>query len=103
MKVIAIIATYLVVLLTTIAYAQYPETIERAEELSIQQGKPILLEFFREDCEYCQLAAREKESKGAIIEAYKTVVRLLVNIKKEVGVELTRQDKVGNHFPVFFL
>jgi len=44
-----ILTLSIIFLLTGSTFAQTPTTFEEAKELSIQQNKPILLEFFRED------------------------------------------------------
>ncbi len=45
-----IIATLtLTALAASSAQAQKPESLEQARQLSIQQGKPLLLEFYHDD------------------------------------------------------
>jgi len=49
MKKIAVFALILFSINVGISSAQKPETFEEAKALSANQGKPILLEFFRDD------------------------------------------------------
>ncbi len=49
MKKIATIAFGLIGICTGMSNAQNPSTFEQAKALSAQQGKPLLLEFFRDE------------------------------------------------------
>lgn len=49
MKKIATFAFGLIGICAGMANAQNPETFEQAKALSAQQGKPLLLEFFRDE------------------------------------------------------
>jgi len=49
MKKTAVFIFILISVYVGISNAQKPETFEEAKTLSASQGKPILLEFFRDD------------------------------------------------------
>jgi tetratricopeptide (TPR) repeat protein len=84
-------------------YAEDPETFSQAQALSRDTNKPILLEFFRKDCEYCQKAADEAERLGIVKNALQTVVHLSLNVREDKGRALSENYFVGNTFPVFIL
>jgi tetratricopeptide (TPR) repeat protein len=75
------------------------EAKKEAERLN----RPILIEFFHDDCEYCSLAAREAESEPLVKIALNTVVNLAVNIASEGAAPLIAQYQPGASFPVFIL
>ena len=45
----------------TIAISGDVKSFEEAKRLSVQQNKPILLEFYKDDCEYCSQAAQDAD------------------------------------------
>jgi|GEM_PF-2308357 len=49
MKLICLLLAILVVVLALPCVAQSPQSFEEAKQLSIEQNKPLLLEFFREE------------------------------------------------------
>jgi len=71
--------------------------------LSAETGKPVLLEFLREDCEFCEMASREAETDDAVRAALKSVVHQLVNVLDTEGREIARKYRVGTTYPVFVL
>jgi tetratricopeptide (TPR) repeat protein len=87
----------------SLAAAQQPETFEQAKALSVKLGKPILLKFVHEDCEYCDEAEREAQTVDEIKNALKSVVYLSIDINEGEGVELSEKYKAGINFPVFIL
>lgn len=97
-----ILTLSIILLLTVLSFAQSPTAFDEAKELSIQQNKPILLEFFREDWEYCELAAREVESEEVVISALKDVIHLPLNVKKG-GEKLGGLYHAGPYYPLFVL
>lgn len=86
-----------------LAAAEQPETFEQAKALSAGLGKPILLKFVHEDCEYCDEAEREAQTVDEIKDALKSVVYLSIDINEGEGIELSEKYKAGINFPVFIL
>jgi len=81
------------------------ETISFADAsaLSKSQNKPILMEFFRSDCEYCQEAAVEAKKSAIMKEALKSVIHMPVNVREGEGFDLSDKYRVGMTYPVFIL
>jgi thioredoxin-related protein len=78
-------------------------TFAEAKTLSTQSGKPILLEFFKDDCEFCSQAAQDAINRSDIKQALNQVVHFTINFKQGEGIELAKKYTVGIYFPVFFL
>lgn len=83
--------------------ASEPKTFAEAKTLSAQSGKPILLEFFKEDCEYCSQAAQDAINRDDIKRALGQVVHFTLDFKHGEGVEISKKYTIGIYFPVFFL
>jgi len=83
--------------------ASEPKTFAEAKTLSVQSGKPILLEFYKEDCEFCSQAAQDAIKRDDIKRALGQVVHFTLNFKQGEGVELAKKYTIGIYFPVFFL
>jgi len=83
--------------------ASEPKTFAEAKALSAQSSKPILLEFYKDDCEYCSQAAQDAINRDDIKRALAQVVHFTLNFKKGEGVELAKRYTTGIYFPVFFL
>ncbi len=49
MKAVRILSAIILLVAVGVVYAQSPESLDEAKELSVQQDKPVLIEFFRED------------------------------------------------------
>lgn len=79
------------------------ESFEESKSESAKTGKPILLEFLREDCEFCELASREAETDDAVRSALQSVVHQLVNVLDTEGRVLAKEYHVGTTYPVFVL
>jgi thioredoxin-related protein len=79
------------------------ESLEKSKIQSASTGKPILLEFMREDCEFCELASREAETDPSVRAALRSVVHQLVNVLDTEGKELAKEYHVGTTYPVFVL
>lgn len=83
--------------------AQENLSLDEAKLESARTGLPILIEFVREGCEYCEKAERESRSNPDIIEALKKVVHPTINVAFSDGHELSKKYKVGYTYPVFIL
>jgi tetratricopeptide (TPR) repeat protein len=83
--------------------AQNPTTFDQAKHISGQTNKPILLEFFQPDCEFCQLASSDFASNDSILALLKSVVYLSLDVNSGEGDSLSRSYYVENTFPVFVL
>jgi len=78
-------------------------TLAEAKQLSTQTGKPILLEFFHDDCEYCDQAARDAETDASLKLAFARVVLFKLSVLQGQGTALAATYKVGDYYPVFIL
>jgi len=79
------------------------KTFAEAKTLSAQSGKPILLEFFKDDCEFCSQAAQDAINRSDIKQALDQVIHFTLNFKHGEGIELSKKFTIGIYFPVFFL
>jgi tetratricopeptide (TPR) repeat protein len=89
--------------LAGLVLAQTPATQEQAKTMANQTNKPILLEFFQPDCEFCQLAARDLASNDSILTLLKSVVYLSLDVNSTEGERLSKLYYVDITFPVFIL
>jgi tetratricopeptide (TPR) repeat protein len=99
----ALILTLATLMVCASALAAEIESIQQATRLSAQQGKPLLLEFYRSDCEYCERSEREAEQNSMVQAALRKVVHYHVNVKEGEGPELKERYQVGYTYPVFVL
>jgi len=76
---------------------------EAARQEAARSSKPILLEFYRSDCEHCQQAATELQGNPELKTALARVIYLPVNVLIDEGPELAKRYKIGDTFPVFIL
>jgi thioredoxin-related protein len=97
------VITLIVIVIFSGAMAQIPTTLDQAKTLSRKTNKPILLEFFQPDCEYCQLAAHDFASNDTILEILKSVVYLPFDVNTDEGDRISKSYYVANTFPVFVL
>lgn len=79
------------------------ETLAQAKQLSAETGKPILLQFYHDDCEYCDQAARDAETDASLKLAFERVVHLRLGVLQSPGTALAANYKVGDYYPVFIL
>jgi len=86
-----------------LATAEKVETFDQAKALSLQTGKPILIEFTRSGCDYCDKAARDKQSNQMIKQAFGSVVHFILNAREDEGLILSRKYYIGVYFPLFIL
>jgi thioredoxin-related protein len=93
----------LLALPTAQALAGAYQEIEEAKARASQNGKTILLEFIRDDCEYCQLAASEAETDQEVQNALNWVEYVSINVLQGDGIKLKEDYKVGITYPVFIL
>jgi thioredoxin-related protein len=99
-------AIFAFVMLTAFSgYILAEETISltEAKALSKKENKPLLMEFYRSDCEYCQKAAEEAETSDIMKNALQTVVHVPLNVREGEGVDLAEEYRVGMTYPVFIL
>lgn len=96
-------AVFITILTATISLAQIPENLERAKALSNSDGKQILIEFYRPDCEYCQLAAHDAATVDSIKSLLSQIIHLPVDVTSESGAKLVTPYYVGDTFPLFVL
>jgi len=85
------------------AHAEKAETLLQAKALSARTGKPILFEFNRDDCEYCQQAARDEDSVESMKKALTRVVHFPVSVLLGEGTTLSETYHIGFYYPVFIL
>jgi thioredoxin-related protein len=78
-------------------------TFVEAKQLSVQTGKLILLEFFHDNCEYCDQAARDSEADTSLQLAFARVVLLKLSVLQGQGASLASTYRVGDYYPVFVL
>ncbi|MBN2055136.1 thioredoxin family protein [bacterium] len=79
-----------------------PKTFEEARALAGAEGRPLLIKFAADDCDYCDRAAREA-GQEAFRRALDQVIYLPLNVDHGEGVELARQYDTGALYPVFIL
>ncbi len=74
-----------------------------AKRAAAQSGQKILLEFYRESCEFCHKADEEFSKNPQVRAALDNVVHLKLNAREGEGYELAPKYKIGYSFPVFIL
>jgi tetratricopeptide (TPR) repeat protein len=74
-----------------------------AKALSGKDHKPLLMEFFRSDCEYCQKAAQQAETSDLMKDALESVIHVPLNVREGEGIDLSDKYRVGMTYPVFIL
>jgi len=99
----AIPAAILSIALGTNTHASGIETLAQAKQLSAQTGTPILLQFYHDDCEYCDQAARDAETDASLKLAFERVVHLRLGVLQSEGAALATTYRVGDYYPVFVL
>lgn len=92
-----------IIILSGLTVAEEAKSFDDALKLSGQLNKPVLLEFFKEDCEYCSQAAQDAINRDDIKQALRQIVHYTVNFKSEPGKKLEETYQVGIYFPVFYL
>ncbi|MFH2056856.1 MAG: thioredoxin family protein [bacterium] len=85
------------------ALAAEATSFAEAKQLSAAGGLPILFEFYRSDCEYCERSEREAQSNESVKLALTRVVHYHCNVKDGEGIELSEKYEVGFTYPVFLL
>jgi tetratricopeptide (TPR) repeat protein len=97
---------FIVMILTAavgMTLAQSPTNLDQAKRQAVQAKKPILIEFFQPDCEFCELASRDLSSNESILNLLKSVVYFPLDVNSAEGDRLTKPYYVENTFPVFVL
>ena len=83
--------------------AQEVKSFDEARARSAETGKPILLEFYRDDCEYCEEATRAADTDENIQAGLARVVHLKLSSLVGEGTALSETYRVGIYYPVFIL
>jgi len=83
--------------------AEEVTSFDEARARSAETGKPILLEFYRDDCEYCEKATRAAETDENIQASLTRVVHLKLNPLVGEGTPLSETYRIGVYYPVFIL
>ncbi len=95
--------TTVTVLLACSVRAEKAESFEQAKALSVQTGKPVLLEFNHDDCIHCQQATREFDSIPELIAKLQAVVLYRISVLQGEGTAMAETFRIGTSFPVFIL
>jgi thioredoxin-related protein len=85
------------------AHAEDVETFAQAKQRSAQTGQPILLQFYHDDCEYCDLAAKDAKTDASLKLAFERVEHLHLGVLQGEGTSLAKTYRVGDSYPVFIL
>ncbi|MEZ5360657.1 MAG: thioredoxin family protein [Candidatus Zixiibacteriota bacterium] len=97
------VLTCIIFLFSTIQSIELIETLDEAKSLSAASGKPILIEFYREDCEYCAKAAEEEQRNTDIQDALKDFLYVKLCVQYGEGEALVDTYKVGSTFPLYIV
>ena len=92
-----------VFLFTCSAHAEKAESFDQAKTLSVQTGKPVLLEFNHDDCIHCQQATRELDSLPDVIAKLQSVVLYRLSVLQGDGTAMAETFRIGTSYPVFIL
>lgn len=103
MRVIIIILSVLLSYVLSAGAVMDAESLQQAKDLASAEGKPILLEFMREDCKHCAKARREAHEVPEVSQALEQVVHYMINVLVGEGGELKRKYDIGDTYPVFVL
>ena len=98
-----IILSVLACLAAASVHAERAETFEQAKRLSVQTGKPVLLEFNHDDCPHCQQATRELDSIPQVRAKLDSVVLLRLSVLQGEGTTMAETFRIGASFPVFIV
>lgn len=96
---IAITTSILAVTLT----GQPLQSLDEAKQMAGVVGKPLLLEFYHEDCEYCAEFAADADTSRAINAILDSVVHYSLNVLSAEGDSLSDVYEVGYNYPVFIV
>lgn len=99
----SIVMLMILAMAAAMALAANPTSLEQAKTQATHEKKPILIEFFEPDCEFCQMAARDFASNDTILAVLNSIVYLLLDVNTEEGERLTSVYYVQSEFPVFVL
>ena len=100
---LTIFSALFVMLISAMVFADEIKTLDQAKALSSETGKPILLKFYQDDCEYCSKFAQDAINLPEISSALEKAIDLNVLMKDDHGKKLSETYKVGIYFPAFFL
>lgn len=98
-----LIISLIIISVSAISVAGDVKTLDEAKVLSVQTNRPILLEFYQDDCEYCSKAAQDAINIESMKKALESVVHLTVLEKSDYGQEISREYFAGIYFPVFYV
>lgn len=98
------IATVLVVVFSTNAAAMTEaSSFNEAASIARSSGKPVLIQFLREDCRFCERAQRDADTNEIMRQALDSVVLLTLNAKDPNVSPLAERYHIDIDFPVFVL
>lgn len=103
MKNTLVILSIILIVSINLLHAGEERSFAEAKALAKAAGKPILIEFFRSDCEYCEKAKGAIESEESLINALKAVIYQPINVLIGEGVQISEDYHVGTTYPVFVL
>jgi tetratricopeptide (TPR) repeat protein len=103
MRVMIIILSILLSYVLSAGAVMDAESLQQAKDLASSEGKPILLEFMREDCKHCAKARREAHEVPEVSQALDRAVHYMINVLESEGGELKQRYDIGDTYPVFVL
>ena len=83
--------------------AEDVDSFAQAKQRSALTGKPILLQFYHDDCEYCDQAAQDAKTDASLKLAFERVEHLHLGVLQDEGTNLATTYRVGDSYPVFIL
>ncbi len=78
-------------------------SFDEAASIARFSGKPILIQFLREDCRFCERAQRDADTNEVMRQALDNVVLLTLNAKDPSVSPLVEKYHIDIDFPVFVL
>jgi tetratricopeptide (TPR) repeat protein len=103
MRRILLIAAIAALTITVASSAQPLQSLDEARQMAEITGKPLLLEFYHEDCEYCADFAADADTSRAINAILDSVVHYSLSVLSEEGDSLSDVYEVGYNYPVFIV
>jgi tetratricopeptide (TPR) repeat protein len=98
-----VILSIILVVSFNLLHAGADRSFAEVKALARAEGKPVLIEFFRSDCEYCEKAKGAIEKEESIISVIKAVVYQPINVLIGEGVQISEEYHAGTTYPVFVL
>jgi tetratricopeptide (TPR) repeat protein len=98
-----VILSIILIMSFNLLHAGVDRSFAEAKAQARSEGKPLLIEFFRSDCEYCEKAKGAIEKEESIISTLKAVVYQPINVLIGEGVQISEDYHAGTTYPVFVL